>query len=104
MEPILQNQEILNIIKNGKSFRPLPIMQDNRTSNVYLKLEGNKAYLIAINFKEAHAHFEIDLKNLGLTGNYKMQDLINTQESKVASKLEIEFESIGGRIFKLEKE
>lgn len=104
MEPILQNPEILNIIKNGKSFRPLPIMQDNRTSNVYLKREGNKAYLIAINFKEAHAHFEIDLKSLGLTGNYKMQDLINTQESKVASKLEIEFESIGGRIFKLEKE
>lgn len=104
MEPILQNQEILNIIKNGKSFRPLPIMQDNRTSNVFLKREGNKAYLIAFNFKEGNAHFDIDLKNLGLTGNYNILDLINNQESKVGSKMKLEFESIGAKIFKLEKE
>src|SRR5690606_29217625 len=104
MEHTLQKQEILNIIKNGKSFRPLPIMQDNRTSNVFLKREGNKAYLIAFNFKEGNAHFDIDLKNLGLTGNYNMLDLINNQESKVGSKMELEFESIGAKIFKLEKE
>lgn len=102
MEPILQNKEILKVIKNGKSFRPLPIMKDNKTSNVYFKQDGDNSYLISFNFKEEPSSFQIDPKNLELKRFSKMTDMLNNQESNVETTINIEFEGIGAKIFKLD--
>ena len=104
MEPILQNREILSIVKNGKSFRPLPVIKDNKSSNLYFKKDGKNLYLIAFNFKPEVANIAFDLKEIGLTGNFKMKDLISQVEKSSNSELNIGFESAGAKVFRLLKE
>jgi alpha-galactosidase len=104
MEPILQNREILSIVKNGKSFRPLLVIKDNKSSNLYFKKDGKNLYLVAFNFKPEVANIAFDLKEIGLTGNFKMKDLISQVEKSSNSELNIGFESAGAKVFRLLKE
>jgi len=104
MEPILQNKEILRIIKNGKSFRPLPVINDNKTSNLYFKKDGNDVYIIAFNFLQDNANIAFDLKQIGINDNFKMKDLISQEETTIGTALNISFETEGAKIFKLNKE
>ncbi len=104
MEPILQNPEILQIGKNGKSFKPLQVILDNKTSNLYLKHDAGQLYLIAFNFKDENLTLTYDLNKEGFDGKFKIKDLISQEETSIDPKINITFQTSGAKIFKLTPE
>jgi alpha-galactosidase len=78
---LFQNQSLLDVIKDGKSFMPLEA--DKEASEMFTKQSGNTYYLAIFNYGDKEKKFVISAAALGLktfTG-YQLEDLF-THKSK----------------------
>lgn len=72
---LFQNQSLLTVIKDGKSFQPLEA--DKEASEMFVKQSGNTRYLAIFNYGDKEKKFVVDAAALGLKtfSGYQLEDL-----------------------------
>ncbi|ALL06770.1 hypothetical protein AQ505_15485 [Pedobacter sp. PACM 27299] len=74
---LFQNQEVLSVLKDGKSFRPL--QSNTEASELFVKQMGNDTYVAIFNYEDQPKTFTLkpsDINRKTLTGT-KMEDLFS---------------------------
>ena len=72
---LFQNQALLKVIKDGKSFQPLEA--DKEASEMFVKQSGNTHYLAIFNYGDQEKKFVVNAASLGLKtfSGYQLEDL-----------------------------
>lgn len=72
---LFQNQSLLTVIKDGKSFQPLEA--DKEASEMFVKQSGNTRYLAIFNYGDKEKKFVVNAAALGLKtfSGYQLEDL-----------------------------
>ena len=101
---LLNNAEILNVLKDGKAFLPVEGNRGKSASQLFVKQVGNVKYLALFNYSDEAKSFTSDFSRIGLNINevYSCQNLItrktenfkNNQALSVAAKDAIIFKII----------
>ena len=72
----LQNKALLQVIKDGRSFRPVEANTDNKGVDVFIKTVGQKTYLALFNYSNSPRDYSLSLSRLG----FKQDKKINATE------------------------
>ncbi|MDQ0638948.1 alpha-galactosidase [Pedobacter sp. W3I1] len=75
---LLNNTEILKVIKDGKAFVPIEGNRAKLASQLFVKQVGNVKYLAVFNYSEEIKSFAIDFSRIGLNKDevYSFQNLL----------------------------
>ncbi|OQP52648.1 hypothetical protein A4H97_25350 [Niastella yeongjuensis] len=68
---LLQNKQLLEVIKDGKSFRPVEANTGNKGVNVFVKKVGAKTYLALFNYSNTPFKYTLPLTRIGLSQSTK---------------------------------
>ncbi|OQP40353.1 hypothetical protein A4D02_15665 [Niastella koreensis] len=68
---LLQNKSLLEVIKDGHSFRPVDANTGNKAVNVFVKTVGDKLYLAVFNYSNNPLKYTFPLTRLGLSQSTK---------------------------------
>ncbi len=68
---LLQNKQLLEVIKDGHSFRPVDANTGNKGVNVFVKTVGAKTYLAVFNFSNTPLKYALPLLHAGLNQSAK---------------------------------
>jgi alpha-galactosidase len=68
---LLQNKNLLNVIKEGHSFRPVDANTGNKAVNVFVKTVDKKMYLAVFNYSNNPLKYTLPLTRLGLSQSTK---------------------------------
>ena len=100
----LQDPEILQIIKDGKSFLPLAPKADAQVSTIYHKKIGQNEYIAFFNFSNQEQTMELKLKDLGIQGNaIVLKDLLSKKKVNSKNKALISLDKHAAVIYKVIK-
>lgn len=82
---LLQNKDLLHIIKEGRSFRPVEANSGSRAPELFIRAINGATYLAAFNYDNKDRPFHIPLERLGLKkgATYKVQELFTKTQSSV---------------------
>jgi alpha-galactosidase len=69
---MLQNTSLLNVIKDGRSFRPVEANTDNKAVNVFIKTVGKKNYLAVFNYSNTPCTYNLSAARLGMPNEKKL--------------------------------
>lgn len=77
-----QNQELLEIIKNGKAFEPIEGNTGTNATEMFARKIGDDFYLAVFNYADKPRMFSIDFKRLGLqlTQKHTVYDVLNNNK------------------------
>ena len=86
---LLQNKDLLNIIKNDRSFRPVEANSGQRAPELFLRTIEGATYLAAFNYDNKNRPFHISLDRIGLKKGttYKVQELFTKTQSSVTDNI-----------------
>lgn len=81
---LLNNAEILNVLKDGKAFLPVEGNRGKSASQLFVKQVGNVKYLALFNYSDEARSFILDFSRIGLKINevYSCQNLITQKTEK----------------------
>ncbi|MCL6456460.1 MAG: alpha-galactosidase [Gorillibacterium sp.] len=102
----LQNQEIINLARLGKTFMPVDGNWGKAASDTFILSDPNQAgsvYVAVFNFDPAAiAHKSIDLERIGLDAScrYNAKDLWEGTEVEVVGKLSVELQPAEAKIYR----
>jgi alpha-galactosidase len=83
---LLQNQKLLDLIKNGKAFVPVEGNTDQSASELFGSEENGKFYLIVFNYGQEGKSYNISLDRLGLNaGGYCVGELFSGNRFSLTS-------------------
>jgi alpha-galactosidase len=68
---LLQNKSLLEVIKDGHSFRPVEANTGNKAVNVFVKTIDKKMYLAVLNYNNNPLEYNIAMTRLGLSQSTK---------------------------------
>ncbi|WP_019635809.1 alpha-galactosidase [Paenibacillus fonticola] len=106
----LQNQEVMDVARLGKTFIPVEGSLGKRASDVFVlpdPKQQDSAYIAVFNFDaEQPAQKTISLKRAGLDGTarYNVSDLWESKHSQTSGDLTVNLEPAESKIFKLQRE
>jgi len=69
----LQSKALLNVIKDGRSFRPVEANTGNRAVELFVKTAGQKMYLAIFNYSNSPHTYALPLTRLGFGPGKKVQ-------------------------------
>ncbi|MBO9202373.1 MULTISPECIES: alpha-amylase family protein [Niastella] len=69
---LLQNKQLLEVIKDGRSFRPVDANTGNKGVNVFIKKVGIKTYVAVFNFTNNPLKYTLSLTRFGLDPSTKL--------------------------------
>lgn len=69
---LLQNKSLLEVIKDGRSFRPVDANTDNKAVNVFVKTVGKKTYLAVFNYSNTSRTYNLSASRLGFPKEKKL--------------------------------
>jgi alpha-galactosidase len=98
---LFQNPELLKIIADGRSFRPI---ENNETaSTLFTKQVKDITYLIAFNYTESESRIPIHLNSIGLgvNQNYQAIDLLSNERISLKENQVLVLPGVDARIFKI---
>jgi alpha-galactosidase len=86
---LLQKKEILELIKNGKAFRPVEGNSGNSANEMYELTIGNNHYLAIFNFSDSDKNYVIDMERTGLNRNryYNGVEIFSNKKIKIKTVL-----------------
>jgi alpha-galactosidase len=73
---LLQNKALLQVIKDGRSFRPIEANTDNKGVELFIKTVGSETYLALFNYSNSPRTYSLPLSRLG----FKQEKKINATE------------------------
>jgi alpha-galactosidase len=83
-----QNPEILTVIKNGKSFKPVEGNTGENASELFTQKIGNAYYVAVFNYSDKPKAFALDFKRLGLPlQKYKVTEILKGTNTDLNVKL-----------------
>ncbi len=101
---LFQNPKVLEIIKDGKAFRPVEGDRDKLASEMFIKQIGGACYLAVFNYGNADKSFRINLARLSLPEKavgLQAEDLIRHQSEPFDNTTILKLEAGSARIFKI---
>jgi len=69
---LLQNNALLQVIKDGRSFRPIEANTDNKGVELFIKTVGQKTYLALFNYSNNPRNYSLPLSRLGFKKEKKI--------------------------------
>jgi alpha-galactosidase len=86
---LLQNREILKLIKNGVAFRPIEGNSGNSANELYELSIGNTFYVAIFNFSDNDKVYAIDMRRLGLSPDqyYTVEEIFSNKKFKAKTGL-----------------
>lgn len=102
-ETLFQNQELLAVIKDGKSFKPLEA--DKEASEMFVKQSGNTHYLAIFNYGDQEKKFVINAAAIGLKtfSGYQLEDLFMHKSGAFADTAEFTLPAGDATLIKITK-
>ncbi|MCX2574173.1 alpha-amylase family protein [Pedobacter sandarakinus] len=100
---LFQNQELLTIIKNGKSFTPVEGNAGSGASKLFVKAVGNKRYVALFNYEKQEAKLILDFVRLGIDRSeiLKLQDAITEDQVDIKNDLAVTLRPEQAKMFKI---
>jgi alpha-galactosidase len=87
-QTLFQNQEVLDIARNGIAFRPVDGNTGTGTSELFTRVIGNYMYLAAFNYGTSSKTFSVAYSRIGLAGGtYAMKELFGATTSTITSSI-----------------
>lgn len=99
-----QNQDLLDISRNGVAFKPLDGNTGTNANEIFVQEIGNYTYVAAFKYGAGSKNYAIDLKRLGLTDgqNYRSKELFGGAVTVVNGSLNFTINGAGALIFRLQ--
>jgi alpha-galactosidase len=83
-QTLFQNQEVLDIARNGIAFRPVEANTGTGSSELFARTIGNYLYLAAFNYGTSSKTYSVGFSRIGLpTGSYTMKELFTGTTSTI---------------------
>jgi alpha-galactosidase len=100
---LFQNQALLDVIKDGKAFRPLE--SDKDASSLFTKKSENTHYLAIFNYTDKEEKHVINAAELGLKTfqGYQLEDIFTHQPVSHHDTIEITVEAGNAALIKITK-
>ena len=70
---LLQNKALLNVIKDGRSFRPVEANTGNKGVELFVKTDGLKTYVALFNYSNSPREYILPLARFGVNAEKKLQ-------------------------------
>ncbi len=88
---LLQNKSLLEVIKDGKSFRPVEANTGNKGVNVFVKTAGAKTYLAVFNYSNSPFKYTLPLSRVGLSQStkYSVTELFSNSHANWSGTIEL---------------
>lgn len=104
-QELFQNPQILEIIKDGKSFLPVEGNRDKLASEIFVKQSAGKTWVALFNYGNSLKELNLTLTRIGLSGseNYQTEDLISHKKETITNHKIIKMEPGSALILKIIK-
>ena len=101
---LLQDKSLLEIISDGKSFRPIGFVEGKLSNNIFVKSTDTHVYIAVFNFEEKNKDFTLDLSNVGLKIDipYTIIELFEKQNQTAKDHLSVNFNGVGAKLYRIE--
>ncbi|NHA06729.1 T9SS type A sorting domain-containing protein [Mucilaginibacter sp. HC2] len=85
-QTLFQNQDVLDIARNGVAFRPVDGNTGTGTSELFARSIGNYLYLAAFNYGTSSKSYTVNFSRIGLpNGTYAMKELYAGTTSNISN-------------------
>jgi alpha-galactosidase len=100
---LLQNPQLLEILKDGKSFRPVEGNKEKGASEMFVKTNGKTTWMAIFNYKDSDIIYPLEMARLGFSENtsYQAEDLLNQTTEAFKKGAQIKMNAGSARIFKI---
>ncbi|MBS0031871.1 hypothetical protein ACTJJ0_31420 [Chitinophaga sp. 22321] len=100
----LQNQELLNVARQGGVFRPVDHHNGTQASGIFVKKSGRYTYVALINYTQQAAAFELPLQQAGLPASevYRAKELFSGKISSEKKSIRAVLPGADAMIYQLE--
>ncbi len=100
---LLQNKELLNIIKDGRSFRPVDANSGKRAPELFTRTIDGITYLAVFNYDQSARTYTISPEWLGLKkgAKLKLQELFTQTSSTTTGQLSLTISPSDAAIYKI---
>jgi alpha-galactosidase len=83
-QTLFQNQEVLDIARNGVAFRPVEANTGTETSELFTRAIGSYLYLAVFNYGTSSKSYSVSYSRIGLpNGTYTMKELFTGTTSSI---------------------
>ncbi|MDB5015114.1 MAG: Carbohydrate binding family 6, partial [Daejeonella sp.] len=101
-QTLLQNQEVLDIARNGVAFRPVEGNTGNGTSELFVRQIGSYFYVAALNYGTTSKSFTSAFSRLGLPdGTYSVKELYSGTVSSATNSLNFTLGASDASIYRI---
>ena len=101
-QTLLQNKELMDIARSGKTFMPLEGNTGTSANNVFYREIKGFLYIALFNYSKESQDFNIPLSRLGLTGSdYIAKELFQLSEVKLVRSLNLKVNASDAAILKI---
>jgi alpha-galactosidase len=99
----LQDKKLLEIIRDGKSFRPIGFTEGKFANRVYVKHTSKFVYVAVFNFESNVDKINLDLQMIGLNKglNYNIEELFDKENFTIKGSSTIEFNGNGAKLYRI---
>ena len=100
---LLQDKNLLEIIKDGKSFRPIGFVEGKLANNIFIKRTDKQLYIAVFNFEDKESKFNIDLNKIGVKKNsgFDAKELLDKENISIKDSLIVMFNGAGAKLYRL---
>jgi alpha-galactosidase len=100
---LLQNQELLEVARQGGVFRPVDHHVGQQSSNIFVKNSGRYTYVAVINYAATSATFSVALQQAGLSAKdvYSAKELFSGKTSAASNTMQITLPAADAVIYQL---
>lgn len=100
---LLQNKELLNIIKDGRCFRPVEANSGKRAPEVFMRTINGATYLAVFNYDNINRKYNISPERLGLKKSSKLlvKELFSQAQSTITGNLELDLPAADAVIYRI---
>lgn len=102
----LNDKELLSVVQDGKSFRPIGYADGKRASNLYVKIVDGDTYLAAFNFDKTTKNLSVNLTDIGLKKGkkYLAKYLFSKETATISNQANFSFEQEGVKFIRIKKQ
>jgi alpha-galactosidase len=100
---LLQNPEVLKLVKHGVAFEPVEGNTDDHCGSYFMRRYGNQVYVAVFNFNDQNEDLLMDMKRLGvkLTKNSKVENIYQHTAIAIGSVLSFKLAGHDATILKI---
>ncbi len=100
---LLQNEDLLQIARNGVSFRPVEANTGDRGVNVFTQIVDGKRMVAVFNYSDKDQEYSVPLERLGVSeGSVRAKELFTSETTTYSKNIDVKVPASDVRIYRLE--